>query len=233
MVKILIAALSDLHGVLPLDIKDSDIVCICGDVFPQDIERNLYKSERWFYDVYLPWVKKLPCNFVIMIPGNHCFYLEAVYQKHHKIVIPPEYDSKCICLVDDSFIYRGIHFYGTPWVTNLSRWAFNTDIPECVFDKIPYDCDILLTHHAPNFGKLGCSYPNTAVERNFGSNELTNVLKSHPHIRYHFCGHIHTGTHGGVQIGNTVSYNVSILDEQYKEAFAPTYVELIYDNERG
>ena len=110
-------------------------------------------------------------------------------------------------------------------LTLQPRWAFNTDDPRSKYEKIPNDCDILLTHHAPNYGKLGCSYPNTDKERNFGSIELTNAILSRPSIKYHFCGHIHTGTHGGVRMGNALSYNVSILDEQYQECFPVTYID--------
>ena len=47
-------------------------------------------------------------------------------------------------------------------------------------------------------------------------------------IKYNFCGHIHTGTHGGITTDecNTIFYNVSIKDEDYKVAFKPTYVEI-------
>lgn len=221
-----IAAMSDMHGALPILFCASELVCICGDIFPQNIERNIQESEKWFCETFLPWVKSLPCDFVIMIPGNHCFYLESEFQKHGRIIIPDNLQHKCVCLVDEYYIYRGLHFYGTPWVTNLPRWAFNTNDPQSIFEKIPSDCDVLLTHHAPDYKKLGCSYPNTDKERSFGSIELTKTILSRPSIKYHFCGHIHTGTHGGVKLGNALSYNVSILDEQYQEAFPITYLNL-------
>lgn len=228
MKKSVIAAISDMHGMIP-EIKGDCILCICGDIFPQDIERKMHESKNWFYEVFLPWVKNLACEFVIMIPGNHCFYLESEFLKHGKIILPDNFKNKCVCLVDESFIYKGLCFYGTPWVTNLSRWAFNTTDPKSVFEKIPVNCDILLTHHAPNYEKLGCSYPYTDKERCLGSVDLANVILTRSNIKYHFCGHIHTGTHGGVRIGNTMSYNVSILDEQYKESFPVTYIELSTD----
>lgn len=223
---IIVAAMSDMHGLLPELFHNCDLVCICGDVFPQNIERSLEKSKTWFFDAFFPWVRDLPCDMVIMIPGNHCFYLESVFQQYGKIIMPDTLNHGFVCLVDESYIYRGLRFYGTPWVTNLPRWAFNTNDPQGMFEKIPSDCDILLTHHAPDYEKLGCSYPNTDKERNYGSVELTNAILSRPNIKYHFCGHIHTGTHGGVILGNALSYNVSILDEQYQEAFPITYLEL-------
>lgn len=217
--------MSDTHGLLPV-LDDCDLACICGDVFPQEIERDIVESEKWFNDAFVPWIRDLPCKFVIMIPGNHCFFLEAEYRKHGAIVMPASVNGKCVCLVDETFVYRGLHFYGTPWVTNLPRWAFNTDDPAGVFEKIPYDCDVLLTHHAPKYEKLGCSYPDTPKERDFGCIELTDAILSRPSMRVHLFGHIHTGTHDGVKLGNAMSYNVSILDEQYQRGYPVTYMEI-------
>ena len=225
MNNITIGAMSDMHGFLPNVIEKSDLMCICGDIFPLNIDRNIEESEKWFYQVFLPWVKNLPCEYVIMIPGNHCLYLESIYLKFGRITIPDYYKEKVLCLVDESCVYKGIKFYGTPWVTNLSRWAFNTDAPQSKYEKIPKDCDILITHHAPDYGKLGCSYPDAENEKNYGSAELAQVILKRPNIKYHFCGHIHTGVHGGIRIGNTLSFNVSLLNEQYQEEFPPTYIE--------
>jgi len=225
MNNITIGAMSDMHGHLPKLNNECELLCVCGDVFPQSIERNIEESKKWFHAVFLPWVKDLPCAFVIMIPGNHCFYLESEFKKNGRSIIPDALKDKCVCLVDESFSYQGLRFYGTPWVTNLPRWAFNTDDPESKFEKITHDCDILLTHHAPDYCKLGCSYPNTDKERNFDSMELAKAIKTRSNIKYHFCGHIHTGTHGGVKIGNAMSYNVSLLDEEYQESFPITYIK--------
>lgn len=227
MSRIVLAAMSDMHGALPAINRKCDLLCICGDIFPQDIERKIEESKEWFYKVFLLWIKKLPCEFVIMIPGNHCFYFESEYQKQGIISLPDAIKNKSVCLVDESFNYQGVHFYGTPWVTNLPNWAFNTNDPQSMFERIPNNCDVLLTHHAPDFGKLGCSYPNTNKEKDYGCRELTNAILARPNIKYHYCGHIHTGTHDGVKIGNTMSYNVSILDEQYREAYPITYCGLM------
>lgn len=221
---ITIAALSDMHGILP-KLSSCNLVCICGDIFPTTIERNIQESERWFNSVFATWIKTLPCQFVVMIPGNHCLFLEKQYKSQGKVIIPKSIETKCVCLIDEEFVYDGIHLYGTPWVTNLPRWAFNTEVPNKYFENIPYDCDILLSHHAPDRGKLGTSFPDTEVEKNYGSIELAKAIEARTCIKFHFCGHIHTGVHNGVNIGNTKSYNVSILDEQYLEAFPVTYVE--------
>jgi Icc-related predicted phosphoesterase len=41
-----------------------------------------------------------------------------------------------------------------------------------------------------------------------------------------FCGHIHTGLHGGVDFEGSRIYNVSRLDENYEIAYEPTWLEI-------
>ena len=41
-----------------------------------------------------------------------------------------------------------------------------------------------------------------------------------------FCGHIHTGQHGGVDFGTSRIYNVSRLDERYEIAYEPTWIDV-------
>ena len=55
--------------------------------------------------------------------------------------------------------------------------------------------------------------------------ELTEaIVKKRPRIV--FCGHIHTGQHGGVDFGTSRIYNVSRLDERYEIAYEPTWVDV-------
>ena len=58
---------------------------------------------------------------------------------------------------------------------------------------------------------------------NFGSPELTEAI-SEKRPRFVFCGHIHTGLHGGVDFEDSRIYNVSRLDERYEIAYEPTWV---------
>ena len=59
----------------------------------------------------------------------------------------------------------------------------------------------------------------------FGSSELTEaIIEKRP--RLVFCGHIHTGQHGGVDFESTSIYNVSRLDERYEIAYEPTLVDI-------
>ena len=55
--------------------------------------------------------------------------------------------------------------------------------------------------------------------------ELTEaIMEKRP--RFVFCGHIHTGQHGGVDLEGSRIYNVSRLDERYEIAYEPTWVDV-------
>lgn len=68
-------------------------------------------------------------------------------------------NSKLIYLQDNSYEYKGIKFYGTPWVKNLPNWAFNLYEEELEekYSYIPHKLDILLTHEASTIGASGVS----------------------------------------------------------------------------
>ena len=65
-----ITAISDLHGDLP-KIDSCDILLICGDTVPLNCQRSGQETRKWLKQEFLPWVDKLECKHVLIIPGNH------------------------------------------------------------------------------------------------------------------------------------------------------------------
>lgn len=100
-------------------------------------------------------------------------------------------------LIDQSFEYEGIKFYGTPWIEPIdfqrNKWAFENynSNPDNPYSKIP-ECDVLITHDNP-------------IE-----NELLNI-ESWNQCRYHFYGHWHDGE----SIPEKGKYNCSRLNDYY------------------
>ena len=222
-----VCAISDLHGTLPV-IGQCDVVFICGDTFPLNIQRNAEKCREWLANEFCEWAKSVPCKTIYIIAGNHDFAFEKWgYDTTMEILdeIPCLYGK--VIYVQDGLIEieGGLTLYGCPWCKGPCGWAF-VDETEEKYNDIP-DCDILLTHQPPQVGKIGTSYPNSFIERDFGSFFLKEVIKKH-NIRYNFCGHIHTGTHGGEKLigKETLFYNVSIKDEDYYDTFEPTYLDI-------
>ncbi|QOR56975.1 DNA double-strand break repair protein [uncultured phage cr60_1] len=193
-----ICGISDIHGNLIKDIPKCDVLCICGDIVPLDIQRQMDDSIKWFQNEFANWVKDLPCKKVIAVPGNHDFYLENKLKEWKGFVEDYEIytDGKVRFLADELFNYEGVSFYGTPWINPIlfGKWAFEystNEIEDNPFEKIP-KCDILLTHDNPNHNHSLGHYC-------FGK------------YKHHLFGHWHDGT----SYKHLGQHNCSILDDYY------------------
>ena len=246
-----IAAISDLHGLLPKDLPDGDVLCICGDIVPLEYQNDSYQSVAWFALEFVPWTDSLPYKKVILVAGNHDFFLETL---HKKLINVPEVDGfsefkwrspsdvlkrllpglnkskhKLVYLCDNSVEIEGKTFYGTPYIADLERWAFyrDKDNLKSLFAKIPKKCDVLLTHMPPRVPGMGEVLQkgrfNTGA--NYGSEELAEAIAQRS-IKYALCGHVHSGCHQPQELNGTTYANVSIKDENYKENYYPFVFEL-------
>lgn len=193
-----ICGISDIHGNLYNEIPKCDVLCICGDIVPLNIQRDIKESDKWFTEDFIKWINNLPCNKVIIVPGNHDFYLERMYIEGTwevvKALMRAITNDKVEMLIDESYTYKGVSFYGTPWINPIlfqqGRWAFELQDNE-LYNKIP-KCDILITHDNPN-------YNNALGHYTFGKSKV------------HLFGHWHEG----VCNKNHRKYNCSILDNSY------------------
>lgn len=240
-----VVAISDLHGYLPKDIPECDVVCICGDIVPLDYQQHLVKSISWFLLDFKPWAEALPCDKVIFVAGNHDFFLEKL---HGGRACLPECDysdeiiwnspssimksllvgnhksqSKLVYLCDNSYEYKGVVFYGTPWIAELARWAFYLPNDELIkkYDKIPKKVDVLLTHMPASVAGVGTVYQGGwNFMNNYGSEALSEAVMNRD-ITWNLCGHVHSGNHVPTLLDGTNFVNVSIKNEGYEVAYEP------------
>lgn len=232
-------ALSDLHGVLPEIKEQADIMLIAGDIMPLKSQRDMEESEVWFKEDFLPWADSLPVKYVILVGGNHDFWLERQPEKVRELVegTKVEYLENEYRL----FVFKGGDIYaifGTPLCKPFGHWAFMKSYDEqrkvlaefmedtkeklCKENELPHLSTILLTHDAP----YGCSdilldqtcpWYTTDHLGNEVLRELVEGMKPDVHIH----GHLHSTNHGVEKIGETCVYNVSLLGEDYKEQYQP------------
>ena len=228
-----VIALSDLHGTL-LSVEDyfepCELVCICGDIVPLNIQANSRKTRQWLINKFKPWCESLPCDKVIFIAGNHDIYLnnlDFMYAQFPK-------DKKVTYLFHEKYIYtsksgKEYSIFGTPYCKLFGNWAFMEmdDKLEELYSDIPENLDILLVHDQP-YGYGDILEENSAPwadGSHIGNKSLVKaVLKKQP--RYMFTAHLHTTTHECVEIDNTKRYNVSIKDEQYNPVYNPLVIEI-------
>ena len=218
----IITAISDMHGNL-VDIPKCDVLCICGDIVGLNDQRSMDASKHWFENRFVNWINKLPCDKVLVIPGNHDFYIEECYTNSNGLNdtllfdIETKTNNKLKFLIDISFIYEGLKFYGTPWINRIrsrSYWAFEPDqyydnLLETKFSKIPIDTDILISHDNP--------YNNETLS------------KYSMNAKYHFYGHWHEG----VTSEKRNRYNCSLLNDSYYLKYKPVIVNIMTDKEKN
>ena len=215
-----ICAISDIHGDL-IEIPECDVLCICGDIFPLEIQKNPTECHEWFFSEFLPWAETCPCEQVYYIAGNHDFFFESFNAKRGN-------SDKVVYLENDLIEYKGVRFYGTPYCQQCGIWAF-TRSPrslKALFNNIHYDVDVLLTHDAPYGVSDICLEPtpwNTG--EHIGNPQLAEaIIEKKPTFNLH--GHLHSANHNCEILGNTKVYNVSIKNEKYKISYNPLIIEI-------
>ena len=247
--KLKIVAISDIHGDLPV-IPECDVVCCAGDISPLEYQSDQTQMLGWFYLVFVPWVESLPCKKFIIVAGNHDFFLQNIHMRWidesygyrrytwrsasdvMKKLLPGNLRgtyNKLVYLCDSSYEYEGHRFYGTPWIGDLSNWAFYQDNDTLMekYKNIPKQCDVIITHMPPKIEGLGeviqggCF--NTGTD--YGSPELAEVLKTRD-FKYALCGHVHSGQHLPVDFDGKKLVNVSLKNEDYKESYYPFEFEI-------
>lgn len=226
--------LSDLHGTL-LPVEDyfepCELVCICGDISPLNIQANHKKMRKWLVNDFKPWCESLPCNKVIFIAGNHddiCKNLDFMYAQFPK-------EGKVTYLFHESYIYtssegKEYSIFGTPYCKLFGNWAFMEIDNKLVelYKDIPENLDILMTHDAP-YGVsdiiLQEDCPWYDGKTHIGNKPLSQeILRKIPKVVLH--GHLHSTSRIFEEWGYSKVANCSIKDEHYNPIYDPLIFEL-------
>lgn len=224
-----ITAVSDLHGNL-IDIEECTVLLICGDISPLNIQKDYIQMTKWFFNEFYNWINNLPCDYVILTPGNHDFWFEKFIKDGTMYL----WDKLSILINDTAEIFYGIKhikIFGTPYCKDFGNWPFmpgNDKLSE-LYDKIPEDIDILMCHDSPLIGYVGNImeesnkiYPNGIPA---GNKYLADaIFDKKP--KYVLSGHIHSGDHTLKDYDGIKCANVSILDEDYNIAYKPLTFEI-------
>lgn len=194
-------AFDSVHGGLPY----GDVLIHAGDAL------TFGKADEFY--AFANWISKQPHLIKLYVPGNHDFFVQGNLSLCRNILR----ERGVVLLVDQAFIIRGtlpeedIKVYGTPWVPNLSGWAFFAHKQTLVnrFNDIPDDTQLLITHAPPS--SILDSYPGEVIlidgpnphgleeeeyndERGLhvGSTALLKRVSELKHLKLHVFGHIHS-----------------------------------------
>lgn len=220
-----ILGISDLHGILPeITNEKFDVLCICGDLFPLKAQNNMPQCKSWLEKRFIKWCESIPCDHVLLIAGNHDLYFERTIRSDIDSIFK---NTKIHYLENDLTEIDGIKFYGTPYCKIFGMWAFMRDDEHLsmIFNNIPENIDVLLTHDAP-YGTSDICLQNESwiTGEHIGNEPLRDaIIAKSPKVNLH--GHLHSANHSVELLRDTEVYNVSLVDERYELAYPP--LELI------
>lgn len=224
-----ILALSDLHGYLPEITESADVLFICGDISPLNIQRNHPRMDAWLKTTFIEWIKNIPVDKVYLVAGNHDITLEnrhSLYDTLYKLS-----NWKLVYLENDFVSYddgKNVYtIFGTPYCKIFGNWAFMLEDETLtkLYKQIPDKVDFLLTHDAPyNIGNQDSILENP--RNNYQIEHVGNkpLAKRLSEIEYKMCfhGHIHSSEHTPEEFNGGKIVNVSILNERY-EPYYPIF----------
>jgi Icc-related predicted phosphoesterase len=151
------------------------------------------------------WFGKQDFDLILCTGGNHDYALED------RLNVTPSPFRNAVYLQDQSYVHRGVAFYGSPWTPELRGHAFfqDTDQLEKIWSAIPVETDVLITH-TPLAGILDVSSRGLDLGCVHLASELQRVSP-----RLHCFGHVHASS--GVHKSNGVSFiNASSVNSQFE-----------------
>lgn len=208
-----IVFISDTHGKHDnINIPACDFLCHCGDF------TNLGKDGE--IKNFCDWLSSLHhVRHKIVICGNH----ELGFNKYPDPKKKKLLKRSCIYLENSGIEIEGVKFWGTPNTLKFFNWEFMYDenTLKQIFDKIPEDINILLSH-GPPFSILDLNMRGDRC----GSVSLLNRMQQ---INYDIVafGHIHPSY--GIKYNyddNQVYINASICNDVLMPINSPIEIEL-------
>ena len=209
------------HNQVTSSLPGGDVLIHAGDISNKGHRSEIQDFIKWFSTIE---------NYThkIFIAGNHDFGCQdEVLAVEELLRLNPgsEYLYDDIFLIgDESDDYDDmVKVWGSPWQPEFYNWAFNLPRQgaelKAVWNMIPSDVDILVTHGPPN-GHL--DYVDYA-KQNVGCELLRDRIdRIKPKI--HVFGHIHS-SYGYKFDGTTHFFNAAVLDERYNFTQKPLTVE--------
>lgn len=206
-----VCCISDLHGQLPDDVPECDLLLIAGDIAAQSRVNN----ERFLRRDFPNWLERQPAKEIVGIAGNHDFIAQlwpSVFRS-----LPWNY------LDNQAIEISGLKIAGSPWTPRFGDWAFMTEDNTLarIWNQMPDDIDILLTH-GPPYG----FYDLTADGVHAGSLSLRERILQLKRLKLHAFGHIHEAYGMDMISTGATIVNCSLLNERYELVNKPIVVQL-------
>jgi len=184
--------------------------------------------------IFISWMAAQPHKHKIFVPGNHDFCAQSDMSTIYGMCI----EGRIQMLIDRGIEIGDNYFFGSPWVPNLSGWAFYATSAELErrFSAIPEQTNVLVTHGPPsgtldvipgarllNHDPHGQPQDEWTDDKGLhvGSVAMLSRVVALPRLKLHVFGHIHEsyGREGR-------SVNASVCDRDYKPVNKPIVAEI-------
>ena len=193
--------ISDTHNTFP-KLPRGDVLIHAGDLTNQGSLSELRKT--------VDWLEKTDFETKIIVAGNHDITLDSTFYNQHGLAHFHNQDAqnpdKCLALLTESSSLTYLNHeartirltrpegpgttfkvFGSPYSPSRGLWAFGyeSEDADAIWEQIPLDCDIVITHTPPKFhcdespklGSVGCESLRRALWR------------TRPQLAV--CGHVH------------------------------------------
>lgn len=200
-----LVAFSDTHHADfdAIDPSGHGTIVLAGDIMGSGYVKE-EEGKEWLEKTFIPWCERNADKNIVLVPGNHDLYLEA-----HGAEV--KWPKNVTYLVNREANVNGLRVYGTPYTRLHANGAYEVGSRQLAeeFAKIPEGLDVLIAHTPPHVRGSTIDY-DPRSRAYFGSAELTKaILEKKPKLV--ICGHVHTGSHRPVRIGDSTVVNVSLV----------------------
>ena len=221
-----VVVISDTHGGHDqITVPDADVLVHCGDFCKYGHMSEVKKFAKW--------LGTLPHRHKVVIAGNHDKAVEERPAEARQVFEK----NGVTLLLNEEVVIDGVKFWGSPFTPTFGRWHFMLNrgpMLKQVWDQVPDDVDVLLTH-GPAYGHGDLCPPYTTPQRKVaGCLDLLLRIRelyhgsNGKHPKVHVYGHIHDG-YGATQsdeLPAMVFVNASTCTERYKPTNPPIIFEV-------
>lgn len=207
-----IVCISDTHNKhREIDLPEGDVLIHAGDF----TNRGTYAEVCIFSN----WLKEIKSKYkkIFVIAGNHDFIMQENPSTAYDLAYHCEY------LLDQSYTYDGVKFYGSPWQPTYFNWAFNLNRGTAIAAKwqlIPEDVNVLITH-GPAWEILDKNKNGDSC----GCKDLLDRLAYLEHLKLFVSGHLHESA-GRTTYGKLLVVNASTCDISHNPINPPIIIDL-------
>ena len=166
---------------------------------------------------FLKWFESQPHKHKVFTAGNHDWIAQREPDLLNALI--KEHSPSCHYLNEETIILDGHTIFGSPWNAYFYNWAFNAHRGEEImahWNKIPTECEILLTH-GPCYGILDEVEKNGGELSHVGDEDLVKTIKTRlKKLKLHLGGHLHLKGNQLFEQDGVIYVNGAVVGEDYK-----------------